>query len=408
MWLPLLLLLAACGPDEEERAAARRREAREAAVAERTRRAEALAERAIVHAGREELDEAWKLWREATGIVGETPGLAEAADRIRTVERRMEERRRYEELLDLLDRDTEAASEEERLAILARTAEAARAWLEEHGDHEGAEEVRAGLKHAEYELGREDRFASAVEEAADLLAAGLAKEAAAKARAALEIRRGGRAEELLSKALRALTPTGMVHVPEGTFLSGKEGESRYLPAFYIDRTEVTNAQYAAFVKATGHPAPSHFAGGSPPAGKGDHPVVNVALPDALAYAKWAGKRLPTEHEWERAARGTDGRAYPWGDEWEEGKGHFGRSGTVPVGSMPFDRSPDGVMDLGGNVMEMTLAADDPLGERAGPVMKGGHWSSDFYPKYALAHARWPVDRARKGPDSGFRCAKSAP
>jgi formylglycine-generating enzyme required for sulfatase activity len=135
-----------------------------------------------------------------------------------------------------------------------------------------------------------------------------------------------------------------------------------LPDYYIGRTPVTNAQYRAFVQATGHRAPPHWHNGQIPEGEENYPVVCVSWYDALAYCEWLAKitgrayRLPTEAEWEKAARGSDGRIYPWSDGWaaekcnsEEGD----RWSTAPVGAYPQGASPYGVLDMAGNVWEWT-------------------------------------------------------
>jgi formylglycine-generating enzyme required for sulfatase activity len=160
------------------------------------------------------------------------------------------------------------------------------------------------------------------------------------------------------------TPDGteMVLVPAGPFLMGSlDGDADEapprrvtLPAFYIDQFEVTHAQYAKFIQATGHKPPIDWPGGVMPSKLAKHPVVNVTWADAAAYAKWAGKRLLTEAEWEKAARGADGRIYPWGNSAADKKGASGEDAkdkahpegrTFPVGSFPDDTSPFGVMDL---------------------------------------------------------------
>ncbi len=117
---------------------------------------------------------------------------------------------------------------------------------------------------------------------------------------------------------------GMILIPGGTFKMGRDDGSDYekpahevtAKSFYIDETEVTNEQYTEFVRVTSHPAPSHWANGSYPAGEAKFPVVNVSWYDAKAYAEWAKKRLPTEEEWEYAARGKENLIYPYGNEWK--------------------------------------------------------------------------------------------
>ena len=128
----------------------------------------------------------------------------------------------------------------------------------------------------------------------------------------------------------------------------------YLKAFYIDPFPVTNLDYREFVLAAGHTAPMHWSRGNFPLGMENHPVVNVSWHDALAYATWAGKRLPTEAEWEKAARGSDERPYPWGARFVEGErcnnnNIYGT--TTPVDEFPDGRSPYGVWDMAGNAHE---------------------------------------------------------
>ncbi|MEX2648943.1 MAG: SUMF1/EgtB/PvdO family nonheme iron enzyme [Alphaproteobacteria bacterium] len=170
-------------------------------------------------------------------------------------------------------------------------------------------------------------------------------------------------------------------------------------AFRIMRTPVTNDAYAAFVAATGYPAPDvdratwegyrlvhpwtstrrfAWADDRPPEGRGDHPVVLVAHGDALAYADWLAERtglawrLPTAIEWEKAARGTDGRRFPWGDSFDPTRlnSHdLGPFDTVPVGSYPAGASPYGMLDAAGQVFEWTATPEGP----ARYLVKGGSW-----------------------------------
>jgi formylglycine-generating enzyme required for sulfatase activity len=166
-------------------------------------------------------------------------------------------------------------------------------------------------------------------------------------------------------------------VPAGEFLMGSDpsvdkyasdGEQPqhrlYLPDYFIAKTPVTNAQYAAFVDATGYRQPDHWKGGKPPKGKEDHPVVYVSWYAAMTFCDWLSEvtsklyRLPSEAEWEKAARGTDGRIYPWGNEWNPKRCNSkegGQGGTTPVGAYPQGASPYGLLDMAGNVWEWTTS-----------------------------------------------------
>jgi iron(II)-dependent oxidoreductase len=222
----------------------------------------------------------------------------------------------------------------------------------------------------------------------------------------------------------------MILIPAGEFIMGSpEGEGNddehpqhtvFLDAFYIDKYEVTNAQYKKFMDATGHKAPLSW-NSEGPFYQPSQPVVGVNWYDAAAYAKWAGKRLPTETEWEKAARGTDGRKYPWGNEWDSSKCNSNVNGDgykyiAPVGSFPAGASPYGVMDMAGNVFEWCADWYDgdyysrtpqknPKRSDSGDwrVMRGGAWYYDANvlrcalrgnrePTFAILHI-------------GFRCAQ---
>lgn len=147
-------------------------------------------------------------------------------------------------------------------------------------------------------------------------------------------------------------PPGMVLVDAGEFIMGRndgpvdeQPERKVpLPAFYIDKFKVTNSHFAVFVEATGQPPPSHWPEGRIPVGQEDLPVVNVSWQDAAAYAKWAKKRLPTEQEWEKAARGPAGRLYPWGNEPDVTM-RVTDAELRPVGSSPSNVSPCGCYDM---------------------------------------------------------------
>ena len=163
-----------------------------------------------------------------------------------------------------------------------------------------------------------------------------------------------------------------VLIPAGTFLMGSlEGEGVLahespqhevnLPAYRIGKYPVTNEQYAEFVKQAKHPAPQKtgWFGKSPPRDKLDHPVVGVTWHDALAYCRWLSEktgrsyRLPSEAEWEKAARGTDGRIYPWGNEWDASRCNHSSSQTTPVTAYSSGSSPSECYDMVGNVWEWT-------------------------------------------------------
>ena len=146
----------------------------------------------------------------------------------------------------------------------------------------------------------------------------------------------------------------MVLVEAGGFLAGEKKEPDTLPAFYIDKTEVSNAAYAQFCAGTGHALPKDFAAGHP-----DYPVVNVLILDARAFAHWAGKRLPKGREWEKAARGTDGRVYPWGNTPDTARANVGSGRLLPVADLPNGASPYGALNMSGNVWELVDQVSPP-------------------------------------------------
>lgn len=169
----------------------------------------------------------------------------------------------------------------------------------------------------------------------------------------------------------------MVLVPASEFLMGSDPKkdksaqewehpqhSLYLPDYYLAKTPVTNAQYATFVESTRYDAPEHWREGKPPSGKENYPVVYVSWHDAVSYCRWLAEvtgrayRLPTEAEWEKGARGSDGRIYPWGDQWDakrSNSGESGKEGTTSVEGYPLGRSPFGLFDMSGNVWEWTIS-----------------------------------------------------
>jgi formylglycine-generating enzyme required for sulfatase activity len=173
-----------------------------------------------------------------------------------------------------------------------------------------------------------------------------------------------------------------------------------LPSFQIDKYETTVAQYRMFAEETGHPEPR----GAFSDETADYPVANVTWEDAQAYCEWAGKRLPTEAEWEKAARGTEGFAYPWGDEWDSELANTresGIGGVKPVGSFPEGTSPYGVHDMAGNVWEWV--EDWATSEQEAKVIRGGSW--DAVNRWAQTFSRNVVLPSYTKDNLGFRCAR---
>jgi formylglycine-generating enzyme required for sulfatase activity len=239
----------------------------------------------------------------------------------------------------------------------------------------------------------------------------------------------------------------MFRIPAGEFLMGSDPNidkhaqaseqpqhTLYLPDYYMGKTPVTNAQYAYFVQATDHGQPMHWKDGDPPGGKDVHPVVEVSWVDAMAYCNWLSEvtgrpyRLPSEAEWEKVARGTDGRIYPWGNEWDPRRCNSGEGGpgdTTPVGAYLRGASPYGLLDMAGNVWEWTLSLwgdqeqrpdfrypYEPLDGRESldelnnfrRVLRGGSFNNtDISVRCAYRISNFPN---AKGKEMGFRVAMS--
>ncbi|MGV8025596.1 MAG: SUMF1/EgtB/PvdO family nonheme iron enzyme [Anaerolineaceae bacterium] len=223
----------------------------------------------------------------------------------------------------------------------------------------------------------------------------------------------------------------MMYVPAGEFLMGSEDgysdeipvHTVYLDAYWIDQTEVTNAQYQQCVEegACSFPYESssysrnNYYGNSTYA---DYPVIYVDWNQANDYCEWAGRRLPTEAEWEKAARGTDGRTYPWGEKSPNADlANYNVGDTIEIGSYPAGASPYGALDMAGNVWEWVAdwydgsyyafsPVENPQGPASGDyrIVRGGSW--DGFEKYLRPAFRGNYARDYSGNALGFRCALS--
>ena len=230
----------------------------------------------------------------------------------------------------------------------------------------------------------------------------------------------------------AAASVDIVLVPAGEFTMGSPARDAdeqpahrvFVDAFSMDKYEVTVGQYAAFLQAKGVDPPSDWKTMNQPAHQ-KRPVANVEWAEAAGYCTWAGKRLPTEAEWEKAARGTDGRLYPWGNDpptplrANYGKTDWNNHGVlVPVGTLEDGKSPYGIYDMAGNVWEWvsdwydndyykTSPQQNPTGPPTGgfKVIRGGSWNSN--PRNLRSADRyWDPPSFRSLYFPGFRCAKT--
>jgi len=197
---------------------------------------------------------------------------------------------------------------------------------------------------------------------------------------------------------------GMVLVPAGPFRFGRGKSSVEIGAYWIDRDPVTNREYDEYVGKTGSARPRGWPPGPLPPAIADHPVVNVTYEEALAYARSLGKELPTPAQWEKAARGPDGRKFPWGDSFDPRRTNtkeaaIGR--TIPVSEMR-DESPHGCRGMSGNVFHWTRGIYDA--KKGTRELKGGSFRT------YLGASAWsyeaPADQAND--TIGFRCVKVVP
>jgi formylglycine-generating enzyme required for sulfatase activity len=242
----------------------------------------------------------------------------------------------------------------------------------------------------------------------------------------------------------AIPKPGMVLIPAGEFVMGSDKVDPHPPkgfvmlkplyvdehparkvslaAFWIDRYEVTNAQYREFVQARRVVAPPFWENDQYPEGAAEQPVTQVRWDQARAFCQWKDKRLPSEAEWEKAARGSDGREFPWGEAFDVTLANTGMGGDrkalAPVGSYEGGKSPYGVYDMIGNVWEWVddwygpypgnTASSDHYGEKF-KVVRGGGWEGihhDSPTQYRAAYRFFAPPQVGLA-DGGFRCAKDA-
>ncbi len=242
-----------------------------------------------------------------------------------------------------------------------------------------------------------------------------------------DFRNTGKTDQEKEELAKATVTEKLVLIPSGEFLMGSDSEGDHNPvhkvsidSFYIDKYEVTNAQYLEFCEATDHKLPRFWGKDDFLSGPGypDHPVIGVSWGDAKAYAEWRGMRLPTEAEWEYAARGgLEGKKYPHGDTLEPSHGNHSKSeldGPVVVGSYPANGY--GLHDMQGNVVEWvqdyydanyysSSPSSNPKGPEAGRfrVMRGGGWHSGPYCNQV--HFRNALPGNWLDFNVGFRCVK---
>jgi formylglycine-generating enzyme required for sulfatase activity len=201
----------------------------------------------------------------------------------------------------------------------------------------------------------------------------------------------------------------MVLIPGGKFRYGDPDKAREeeVAGFYMDSCPVSNLEYKKFVDETGAASPATWKDGQIPEGQEDWPVVQVTWDEATAYAAWAKKRLPTEIEWEKAARGIDGRIYPWGNDFDVERCNVEESGIgrlVPVTDMPRGASPYGCLHMAGNARNWTATESPAPAGMTGDfrIVRGGSFGDPAVS--ARTFVREIMDRNTRSRRCGFRCA----
>jgi formylglycine-generating enzyme required for sulfatase activity len=210
---------------------------------------------------------------------------------------------------------------------------------------------------------------------------------------------GGRYTLGITQAAVAELLSAIKEAPDPVFTTEQPPRAVLIQNFYVDRCPVTNRQYGLFVKATSHPSPACWS--DPRFNRLNQPVSGIGYRDAVAYARWAGKRLPTEDEWECAARGTDSRIWPWGNEFDRTRCNC-REWQVglptEVGHFPSGASPCGALDMAGNVWELTSGEWEGMGK----AIRGGSYKNTA--AFCRTTTRWGLDPDLRGSTwLGFRC-----
>ncbi len=410
---------------ERETLEQEQRQAEEHAKLEAARRQEEERKRLAAEEARREAEEAAR--REAERLAQEQEELAKQ----QAEQKRLEaERKQLAEEKARQDAAEQARQEAERLARQERLAQE----REERTKHQ-----------AEQQRLEEERKRSAAEQARREEAQRKLAEEHRRTEEQAKARAEQRSKPIEEARVRPFTPptpppagreligkdsAPMVRVPAGEFTMGGDSMDNprhpvHLDTFYMDKYEVTTSRYARFLQATGRQLPFKWSEVGL-VSHGDRPVIGVTWEDADAYCRWAGKRLPTEAEWEKAARGTDGREYPWGNEAPTSRhANFnkccewkGYGVLAIVGSLEAGRSPYGIYDLAGNVSEWVADWYDktsykyeldrnPKGPADGEekVVRGGSWyDSGLLQRSALRSRSYP---SAPSTDRGYRCAKDA-
>ena len=216
----------------------------------------------------------------------------------------------------------------------------------------------------------------------------------------------GEVQQVSAEELNLPSAIGMVKINSGLYTIGRDapGQEYVAPSqvelaeVWIDEYEVTNADYAAFLADTSNPPPASWTDGVLPGGQENHPVKGVTWDAAIAYCEWANKRLPTEAEWEVAARGSEGSLFPWGDDQRAVE--LPRRGTHIVGTVPGNRSSFGAYDMAGNVWEWVGETYEPIAD-GNRILRGGE---NGFLKDMAYRLSGPEDQESLIQSAGFRCA----